>query len=68
MTDSVSERGGEDRGDLGVLAVEQPGGRAALPGLEADQPVAAGGRAERDVDRAAGARASARCRTACAPG
>ncbi len=60
MTDSVSDAGGEDRGDLRVLAVEQAGGGAALTGLEADQAVAAGGRAERDVDRAAGAQRARR--------
>jgi hypothetical protein len=46
------DRGREDRGDLGVFAVEQPGRRPPLPGLEPDQPVTAGVAAEREFDRA----------------
>src|SRR5699024_11114345 len=41
--------------DLGILAVEEPARRVALAGLEADEPRAAAGGAEGDLDRAGGA-------------
>ena len=59
MTASVSDVVGKIEGDLGVLAVQEAGRRAAAPGLEPGEPVAPGGGAERDVDRAA--RAEAAC-------
>ena len=54
LDDSLGvDRGREDRGDLGVLAVEQARRRLSLAGLEADEAVAAV--AEGELDRARGA-------------